>query len=161
MTTAAERRLGSADRPSSRTLRQVAIFATIGLASTAAYVVLYSSVRGVTDAALANFIALGLTAVANTAVNRRITFGIRSRAGFMADQLAGLGAFALALAITTGAIALLGLIAPDAGRRIELAVLVSASVVATLARFIVLRSWLGRDRTAAIASLDSTKEVLQ
>ena len=108
--------------------RQVASFAAIGIASTVAYVVLYSALRGVASAPLANLIALATTAVANTALNRRLTFGIRTRVGFLADQLAGLGAFGLALSITTGAIALLGLVAPDASRRTELVVLVLASV---------------------------------
>ena len=139
--------------------RQVASFAAIGIASTVAYVVLYSALRGVASAPLANLIALATTAVANTALNRRLTFGIRTRVGFLADQLAGLGAFGLALSITTGAIALLGLVAPDASRRTELAVLVLASVVATVVRFIVLRSWLGRGGATRAGAFSPSKEV--
>ncbi len=53
---------------------QLARFVTVGAASTVAYVLLY--LRGVPPAQAANAISLLLTAVANTAVNRRLTFGI-------------------------------------------------------------------------------------
>lgn len=146
-------------RGSKTAVRQMASFAAIGIASTVAYVVLYSALRGGASAPLANFVALAVTAVANTALNRRLTFGIRTRAGYLADQLAGLGAFALALGITTGAIALLGLVAPAAGRRTELVVLVLASILATVVRFLVLRSWLGRAETTRARALSPSKEV--
>ena len=44
-----------------------------------AYVLLYLLLRGVLAAQAANALSLLLTAVANTAVNRRVTFGIRGR----------------------------------------------------------------------------------
>ncbi len=133
---------------SSRTTRQVASFAAIGVVSTVAYIALYSLLRTTTSPVLANLVALALTAVANTAANRRLTFDVRGRDGFMTDQVAGLVAFAIALAITTGAVGLLQVLAPTAGLPIEVAVVVAASAVATGVRFILLRSWIDRPYTA-------------
>jgi putative flippase GtrA len=133
---------------SSRTTRQVATFGAIGVVSTLAYVVLYGLLRTSTSAVVANLIALAVTAVGNTAANRRLTFEVHGRDGFMTDQVAGLIAFAVALGITTGAIGLLQLLAPDAGLPVEFAVVVVASGIAAIVRFILLRSWIDRTYTA-------------
>jgi putative flippase GtrA len=133
---------------SSRTTRQVLSFAAIGVVSTLAYVALYSLLRASTSAVLANLIALAVTAVGNTAANRRLTFDVRGRDRLVTDQLAGLLAFAVALGITTGAVGLLQVLAPKAGLPVELAVVVAASGVATIVRFILLRSWIDRTYTA-------------
>jgi len=130
------------DRP--RTVRRLATFAAIGVVSTLAYVVLYGSLRSVASAQVANLVALAVTAVANTTANRRLTFGVHGRDGFLADQLAGLAAFAIALGITSGAIGLLAIAAPDAPLPVEIVVVVSANVAATVVRFLVLRGWLDR-----------------
>lgn len=136
--------MSSLPRLSRRVRRQVVSFATIGVASTLAYVVLYGVLRAALAAPTANLAALGVTAIANTTANRRLTFEVRGRSGFLADQLAGLAAFLIALAITTGALGLLAVVAPRAGLAVELAVLVGASVIATIVRFLVLRSWMDR-----------------
>ncbi len=71
-----------------------------------------------------------------------MTFNVRGRAGVMRDQAAGLVALGLAIAVTTTAIALLDLVAPSAERAVELAVLVAANGLATILRFVLLRSWI-------------------
>src|ERR1700735_2943364 len=55
---------------------QLARFTAVGVACTAAYVLLYLLLRGSMTAQTANALSLLVTAVANTAVNRRVTFGI-------------------------------------------------------------------------------------
>ena len=60
---------------------QLARFIVVGVASTAAYVVLYLLLRAVMAAQAANALSLLITAIANTAANRRLTFGIRGRGG--------------------------------------------------------------------------------
>ena len=90
----------------------------------------------------ANALALALTAVANTAANRRLTFGVRGRAGLLRQHALGALVYLLTLGLTTGALGVLhGL---DAGppRAVELAVLVAAGTVATVTRFVALRSWV-------------------
>src|SRR6266581_8197576 len=58
---------------------QIARFTVIGVASTIAYVALFLLLRLAMPAQAANVISLLLTAVANTAANRRLTFGISGR----------------------------------------------------------------------------------
>jgi putative flippase GtrA len=127
--------------------RQVATFATIGVISTAAFAALYLALRPVLGPVGANAVALTATAIGNTAANRRITFGVRGgdRASMLRAQAAGLVALGAALAITTVAANVLALVAPNAGSLVELAVLVSANVVATVVRFVVLKAWIGRE----------------
>ena len=119
---------------------QIGTFALIGIVSTAAYIVLYAGLRGALPAMAANAVALFVTAIGNTAANRRLTFGVRDRRSMLRDQVAGMGAFAIALAITTGAVAVLAIVAPRASRPVEIAVLVIANAVATAVRFLVLRA---------------------
>ena len=119
--------------------REIATFALIGVGSTLAYVGLYAVLRAASPAGIANALALVLTAVGNTAANRRLTFGVRGRGSLLRDHAAGLIAFAMALALTSGAIAGLGLLVPHADRPTELAVLVAANSLATAVRFLLLR----------------------
>jgi putative flippase GtrA len=134
-------------RDSMPTLRgQVGTFVVIGVVSTAAYVALYGVLRGFLSAVAANATALLVTAIGNTAANRRLTFGVRDRASVVRDQAAGLAAFGIALAITSGAVALLAVLAPRAGRPLEIAVLVGANALATAVRFLLLRAVIAPDR---------------
>ena len=59
--------------------------------------------------------------------------------------------FGLALALTACSLALLHLLDPSPSRALELAVLVAANLVATVLRFVLLRSWVFRARRAAPA----------
>ena len=66
----------------------------------------------------ANFTALLLTAVANTAANRRFTFGVRGPRDVVRHQVQGLAIFAAGLAATSGSLWLLhavGLAEPRRG----------------------------------------------
>jgi len=125
-----------------RLAREIATFAAIGVVSTLAYAILYLGLRRVTGPAAANALSLIVTAVGNTAANRRLTFGIGGRTSMVRDQAVGLVAFLVALAITTAAALGLSATAPTAGRSVELAVLVAANGLATVVRFLMLRGWL-------------------
>lgn len=124
-------------------LGQLVRFAVVGVASTAAYALLYLALQDGLGAQWANAVALLLTAVANTAANRAFTFGVRGRRGAGRHQLQGLFVFGVGLAVTSGSLAALHRFAPGASPHLELAVLVIANLVATLARFIGLR-WVFR-----------------
>jgi putative flippase GtrA len=123
---------------------QAVRFAAIGIASTLAYLLLYALLRGTLGAFGANLVALVATAVANTAANRRLTFGVRGRAGSATHQFQGLVVFALGLALTTGALAALAAWAPAASQLVEMMVLVGANALATVLRFVAFRSWIFR-----------------
>ncbi|MCF0093789.1 glycosyltransferase [Micromonospora sp. MH99] len=119
--------------------RQLTRFAAVGVASTLAYLLLFVATRGALGAQPANLLALLVTAVANTAANRRLTFGITGSRHAGRHHAQGLLAFALGLALTSGALAVLhGLVAVPA-RPVELAVLVAANLAATVLRFVLLR----------------------
>ena len=126
--------------------QQLPSFAAVGVVSTLAYLALFWVLRGVTGAMTANAVALGVTAVANTAANRRFTFGVTGRRGAARQHLEGLVVFGLGLAFTTGALGLLERTVTDPGRAAELAALVAANAAATLLRFVLLRSWVFHPR---------------
>lgn len=123
---------------------QVVRFGAIGLLSTGAFAVLYLLLHLIVPAQTANFLALLITAIANTAANRRFTFGVRGRSGAVTQQFQGLVVFALAWAITAGSLLLLHALQPAAGPRAEIIVLTVANLFATLVRFVMLRLWVFR-----------------
>jgi len=129
--------------PGNVLLRQLVRFALVGVASTLAYVVLYALLAGPTGAQTANVVALLVTAVANTAANRRLTFGVRGPGGVLRHHGQGLAVFGLAWALTASSLALLHA-TTDPPRALELTVLVGANLLATVLRFLLLRSWVFR-----------------
>jgi len=136
------REAGSAAQTGPGFARQLVRFCAIGLVSTLAYVGLYLLLRDVMSAQAANAFSLLLTAIANTAANRRLTFGVRGTSGQVKHQAQGLIVFALGLAVTSGSLALLHAADADPGRVVEVPVLIVASGVATLLRFALFRSWM-------------------
>jgi hypothetical protein len=68
---------------------QLARFVAVGVTCTVAYILIYLMLRGAVGAQAANPLSLLITAVANTALNRRLTFGIRGRAHAARHQLRG------------------------------------------------------------------------
>lgn len=125
---------------SRRTLGQLWRFGLIGAASTAGYALLFWLLRSVAPAMIANTLALVAMSVVNTAANRRYTFGVQGRAGLAGDHAGGLVALALALLMTYMSMAALQILRPGPSPATELAALVSANAVATLARFALLRT---------------------
>jgi putative flippase GtrA len=132
-------------------------FGAIGALSTLAYLALFLLTRHSLGAQFANFTALLLTAMANTAANRRFTFGLRG-SGAAKHQAQGLVVFGLGLLLTSSALVVLGLTAHHPGRLVEAAVLVTANLAATVLRFVLLREWVFADRrTSARPTLESVK----
>jgi putative flippase GtrA len=125
----------------SRFTVQALRFGVVGVLSTLAYVALFVVTRPSLGAQVANFAALLVTAVLNTAVNRRFTFGVRG-AGAGRHQAQGLLVFALGLALTSGSLALVHALAAHPARLVEVGVLVAANLLATVLRFVLLREWV-------------------
>ncbi|MGW2703691.1 GtrA family protein [Streptomyces sp. NPDC001340] len=126
--------------------RQVPVFAIIGLISTAAYLGLYAALRPVLDAQLTNMIALLVTAVANTAANRRFTFRVYGADGAARQQLQGLVVFFCGLALSSGALTVVHRALPDTPHLVEIGALIVANAAATVLRFLLLRLWVFRKR---------------
>jgi putative flippase GtrA len=102
--------------------------------------------QGWAGAQAANLIALLLTAIGNTAANRRFTFGVAGRSGVGRHHVEGLIVFGIALAITSGALSVLHVVVGQPHHVVELAVLVLANLVATAVRFVLLRGWVFHPR---------------
>jgi putative flippase GtrA len=123
--------------------RQLVRFAAIGALSTAAYLALFLLLRSGLGSQGANLLALLATAVANTAANRRLTFGVVGREGRARDQAGGLTVFVLGVMLTSSALALVHALGRPS-RGLELVALVLANLAATLLRFVLLRRWVFR-----------------
>jgi glycosyltransferase involved in cell wall biosynthesis len=132
-------------------------FMGVGVLSTIAYALLYLLLHGTLGAAGANAAALALTAVANTAANRRLTFGVRGRERLLHHHARGAVVYVLALGLTTLALASLHRVDPSPSRTLELAVLVVAGTAATVARYVALRTWVfARARAARTAAAEAS-----
>jgi glycosyltransferase involved in cell wall biosynthesis len=129
----------------------LARFAAVGVVSTVAHALLFLALRGALGAAGANALALALTAIGNTAANRRFTFRVRGRAGLLRHHLRGGLVFALTLALTNCALLVLHGLSAEPPRAVELAVLVAANLTATVTRYVAMRTWVfaQRRRTAS------------
>ena len=156
--------IGPASGPSRGLAWQVPRFAVIGVASTLAYIVVFLALRGFMGAQAANALSLLLTAVLNTAANRRLTFGVTGRAGAAAHHFRGLIAFGVCLVLTSGALMALRAISASPGRGAEIAVLVAANLVATGLRFVLYRGWVFAEpratQTAPLAAPTAPRRTL-
>ena len=118
-------------------------FMGVGVASTIAYALLYLALRGSLGAGGAN------------AVGARADRGRRTRPptaaspsasaaapGWCASTLLGAVVFFLTLGLTSGALGVLHGLSAHPPRGLELAVLIAASTVATVTRYVALRTWV-------------------
>jgi glycosyltransferase involved in cell wall biosynthesis len=121
-------------------------FVAIGVVSTIAYALLYLLLRTSLGPVASNALALGVTAIANTAANRRLTFGVRGREGVVRHQLLGGIVFVLTLALTSGALGVLNAAVARPSHLLEVSVLVIASAVATVTRYVGLKWFVFADR---------------
>lgn len=133
-------------------------FGAVGVASTVAYTAVYAVLAGPLGAQPANLTALATTAVANTAANRRLTFGVRGRRGLTRHHAQGFAVFALALGLTSGSLALLHAVRPDPPSWLELTGLTLANVTATLLRYTLLSRWVFA-RGTALGNDEGTRRV--
>ena len=131
----------------------LARFLAVGVVSTLAHALLFLALSGLLGAAGANAVALALTAIGNTAANRRFTFRIRGREGLVRHHLRGALVFALTLALTNSALLVLHGLDPSPPRGIELAVLVAANLTATVTRYVAMRTWVFTRRRPEAASI--------
>ncbi|MEU6404082.1 bifunctional glycosyltransferase family 2/GtrA family protein [Streptomyces sp. NPDC046985] len=122
--------------------RQLVGFCVVGALSTLCYLLLYGLFRQFGGSQAANALALLVSAVANTAANRRLTFGVRGRSGAVRHQAQGLVVFGIGLMLTSGSLAALNAATSSPARSTELAVLIAANLAATVLRFLLFRAWV-------------------
>lgn len=84
--------------------------------------------------------------MANTAANRRMTFGLTGHEGALRHHAGGLIAFGVGLALISGSLWALYHLFVEPSRTLEVAVLVVANAVSTLVRFLSLRQLMAHRR---------------
>lgn len=148
------RRLGRATASSAggRLSSQMVVFALIGILSTLAYGVLYVALRGELGPQQANALSLALTAVANTAANRRFTFGLRGPSGAVKHQLQGLLVFGCGLAVTSATLWAMRAMGTAEHPLVEVVMLTAANLLVTVMRFVLMRVWIFRRRPTETGS---------
>ncbi len=122
---------------------QVVRFASIGIVSTVVFAALFALLDGPLGPVGADVIALLVCAFANTAANRRLTFALRGRAGRARHYAAGTALGLLPLALTLAALAVLTVLGVSS-LAVTLVTLTAANLLATVARFLLLRHWVFR-----------------
>lgn len=125
-------------------VRQLIRFSGVGVICTAASLGIYALLRPWLGAQLANAVALILTSLLNTALNRRLTFKIAGQQRRTRDHLNGLVVIDVALVITGSSLGVLHWFNPAATVRDELVATTLSGFLATAVRFSMLRHWIFR-----------------
>ncbi len=131
----------------------VARFMGVGVLSTLAFALIYLLLDPFLGALAANAVALTVTAVANTAANRRFTFGVQGPDELLRHHIRGALVFVLTLALTNGALLVLHGVDADPARWLELGVLVAASLTATITRYVAMRTWVFTHRPRPVRAV--------
>lgn len=131
------------------TWHQLTRFAAVGVASTVLHLGLFAAlVPAVGSTQAANLVALLVATVANTALNRRWTFGVQG-AGAVRHHLQGLSIFALTWLLTAGALAMLHAVVAAPSTTVATVVVASATAASTALRFVAMRSWMFPNRSSS------------
>jgi putative flippase GtrA/glycosyltransferase involved in cell wall biosynthesis len=133
---------------------RVVRFGAIGVLSTAAYALLYLVLRQGMPAQVANLLALLITAVGNTTLNRRITFGVRGVEGRWRHQLRGLVTFGIGWSLTAASLWLLHTAVAAPHQAVEIIVLTVANLAATVVRFSLFQAWVFDDDAPTIPAFE-------
>ncbi len=125
-------------------IRQLLRFSGVGVICTLSSLALYAFLRPWIGPQPANAVALILTSLLNTALNRRLTFKITEKHRMKRDHLNGLIVILVALLITGGSLGILHWIKPEATVAEELWTTTLSGFLATAVRFTMLRHWIFR-----------------
>jgi len=143
----------SARSANGRLSAQLLVFALIGALSTVSYALLYVLLRDPLGAQGANAASLVLTTIANTAANRRFTFGLRGPSGAVRHQLQGLVVLVCGLGLTSGTLWLLHSSGSPRHPLLEVVALTAANLFVTAMRFALMRAWIFRGRAPRTGSV--------
>ncbi len=115
-------------------------FAFVGAVTTVAYLGLYLVLLQWLHPQVANAISLLITADANSALNRRLTFGLRGGPHALRQRFKGVLAFGISLLLTSAALAVMQAGGVSDGRW-QLVVLAAANLVSGGLHYLLLRYW--------------------
>jgi len=133
-------------------------YASVGLVSTMAYLVLYLLLLHSLGSYGANALALALCTVGNTVAHARFTFAPRSPVGLRHVIAVGLGGFAIGVGFTTLALGLAGVLGTTSPTE-EVVAIVVGTAVAALVRFVLLQAWSFRSHARAAAGAEAADVV--
>lgn len=141
-------------------LAQLRGFTRVAVICTVISMTIFTALRPTMGTQWANTISLVLCSVLNTDLNRRMSFGLRTRHLWWRDQRRGLGVMFLALVMTAGSLWVLHRVSPGASIAVELAVIVLGNVASAVTRFVLLRYWVFRRvrHGAAISGDDAPRD---
>lgn len=123
---------------------QLKSFGLVAIICTAVSMTLFAALRPGVGTQWANAISLILCSILNTELNRRMSFGLKTRHLWWRDQRRGLWVMLLALAMTSGSLWLLQEFDPGASLMLVLSVIVLGNVASATTRFLLLRYWIFR-----------------
>jgi putative flippase GtrA len=130
--------------PGTGTGRQLRRFAAVGVLSTAVHLGLFAALTVPTGSRqTANLVGLLLATIANTALNRGWTFGLRGT-GHARHQLQGLLVFAVTWLMTAGALEALHATVAAPSTALATTVVAVATGLSTILRFVAMRTWMFR-----------------
>ena len=118
-------------------------FAVVGVSTTVLHLGLFAALSLAVASQVANLLAILVTTVVNTYLNRVWTFGRRAGTGSPArEQLQGLLVFLLTWGATGGGLALASAFWPGASTPVQVLVIAVCNAVSTAARFVAMRYWI-------------------
>lgn len=136
---------------------QAVRFGVVGGVATVLHLGIFALLHSAgTASQLANLVGLILGTVFNTSVNRRWTFGIGGPDGRWRHQAQGLALMGVTWGFTAGAIALLGTLPHPAPTWLSTAVVALANLIATAARFGLMKWWVFAPRRHATGSVGTS-----
>ena len=140
------RRIRSNEVPADQLLR----FAGVGVVSTLGYLFLFVAWRPLAGPFVANALAMAIATLFNTAVHRELSRSVdgQARRGRLYAVAGAL--YALSLALTSLGLVVAQWIAPSV-LLVQLVTLTAANLLAAAVRFAVLRAWIFRPSTRALA----------
>ena len=121
---------------------QLLRFAVVGVLSTVVHLGLFAVLAAATvGAQVANLVALLLATAANTATNRRWTFGVTGR-GAARHQVQGYALFGITWLFTAPGLWAVAALAPGSTTAVRTAAVAVMTAVAAGARFVAMRAWM-------------------
>lgn len=135
--------------------RQLLRFGTIGVGSTVLHLGMLAVLAAPLGAQVANAVALLVATLANTAVNRAWTFGVRGAEALGRHHMQALVVFAITWVATSGALALVAISWPHPPTTVTVLAVGVANVLSTVARFAAMRGWIFRRATMRASSPDA------
>ncbi|WP_406831807.1 GtrA family protein [Pedococcus sp. KACC 23699] len=127
--------------------RPLVRFLGVGVGSTGLHLGLFAAMVPVlATSQLANVVALVVATVANTAVNRRWTFGVRDASTATRHHLQALLLLVLTWAASAGALWLLHSLATRPPVLVQTVVVGASMAVSTVVRYVGMRTWIFASR---------------